>query len=607
MSSATTDPSSEPPAEPRALTPAPSEGASDERPALEATPARARARRVTALAFVAFAYLFVFPYFPEINNPNENVRFYTTAALVDDGTYHIDGPRERWGWVNDAAVYEGHYCSVKAPATSLLGVPAYYAYREFARLRGLPFDRTSALWAVRIFASVLPALLFLGFYHRWLERRGAPVVIRDAVFVSVALGSMFYAYALLFVTHTLNAVAAFGAFMLLSDARRARTIGWGEAALAGFLTTLVTATEYPGFPATLILCLYALFAVRPAKRLLAFGAGALVPTLAVLHFHAACYGSPFRPGHRFLENEAFREGMQSGFYGADAMHWDAAGAMLFDPAYGLLTTTPIFFLALIGLPLLVARRRDRVDALVALAMCFSTYALITLMNNWRGGWTVGARYLAMLVPFVGWFALEGGRALVARTRMPRLVGALALGATSVGLLLQGGPSAYYPHLPEAFTRPLPQLLRPLVRYDFAPYNAGRYLFGWVGTSSMIPLFALFALILAWIAWGERRLQDRLVVWLGSFLFASWMLGPFISADPAHEAGALDARRYVEDHWAPRGEDERSRLEARRVAGTASERELERLLALDLEEGRRAEAERALRALERLRQAAGDGS
>jgi hypothetical protein len=223
-----------------------------------------RPRLVSALALCAFAYLYVFPYFPRVNNPNENVRFYMTAAIVEDGTYHIDGPRQRWGWVNDAAVYEGHYCSVKAPATSLLGVPAYWAYRELASIRGVPFDRTTALWAVRVFASVLPALAFLAYYYRWLARRGGERVVRDAVFASVALGSMFYAYAILFVTHTLSAVAAFGAFMILRDARHAKTMGWGEAGLAGLLATLVTATEYPGFPATVVLCLYALAAVQAA-------------------------------------------------------------------------------------------------------------------------------------------------------------------------------------------------------------------------------------------------------------------------------------------------------------------------------------------------------
>lgn len=561
-----------------------------------------RSRLWSALAICAFAYLYVFPYFARVNNPNENVRFYMTAAIVEDGTYHIDGPRQRWGWVNDAAVYEGHYCSVKAPATSLLGVPAYWAYRELASLRGVPFDRTTALWAVRVFASVLPALLFLGFFYRWLARRGGEPVVRDAVFMSMALGSMFYAYALLFVTHTLSAVAAFGSFMLLRDARHARGLSGGEAWLAGFLAALVTATEYPGFPATALLCVYALACVRPWRRLVPFALGALLPTLAVLHFHSVCYGSPFTPGHGYLENDDFRDAMHSGFYGADAMHWEAAAGLFFDPAYGFFLTTPIFFLAFLGVPAVWARRHERLDVLVALGVCGSTYVLITLMNNWRGGWTVGARYLALALPFAAWFAVEGGRWLTKKMWTPRLVGALALGAMSVGLLLQGGPSAYYPHLPEAFTRPLPQLVRWLVRHDFAPYNAGRYFFGWTGTASMAPLLLAGVFVVVWVAWAERKLQDRLFVWIASFFFASWFITPFIMPDMPHEAAANDARRFVEEYWEPAGEDLASGLEERVRRGTATERDLERLLTTYIEEGRGPEAARTSRALERMRSA-----
>lgn len=557
-------------------------------------------RVIGALALCAFAYLYPFPYFARVNNPNENVRFYMTAAIVEDGTYHIDRVRERWGWVNDAAIYEGHYCSVKAPATSLLGVPAYWAYREIARLRGEPFDRTTALWACRVFASTLPALGFLWAYYEWLRRRGGAPVVRDAVFMSVALGSMFYAYAILFVTHTLSAVGAFGAFMLLRDARKNGRIGWGAAAVAGFCATLVTACEYPGFPATVLLCLYALACVRPFSRLAAFAAGALVPTVAVMHFHQSCYGSPFRPGHRFLENDQFRDAMHEGFYGAAQIHWEAAAGLLFDPAYGLLITTPIFLLAILGAARLLARRAERLDTAVALLVCGSTYALICFMNNWRGGWTVGARYLALELPFVGWLALEGGSWLAKKSGTPRFVGALAVACLSVGLLLQGAPSAYYPHLPEAFTRPLPQLVRWLVRHDFAPYNAGRYFFGWTGTLSMAPLLLGGLIAVLWAAWAEKKLQDRLVVWLGSILLTSWLISPFILPDPEHEAGATDARRFVMEFWEPPGEDLGSRLEARIRQGTATERDLERLVATYEEAGRTADLRRARLLVERYR-------
>ena len=48
---------------------------------MDEPPAASTAPR--ALALCAFAYLYVFPYQAQLNNPNENVRFYMTAAIVE--------------------------------------------------------------------------------------------------------------------------------------------------------------------------------------------------------------------------------------------------------------------------------------------------------------------------------------------------------------------------------------------------------------------------------------------------------------------------------------------------------------------------------------------
>lgn len=559
-----------------------------------------RRRTWGAIAICAAAYLYVFPYQPEVNNPNENVRFFMTAAIVDEGTYAIDAIRARWGWVNDAASYEGHVYSVKAPGTSLLGVPGYWLYRRYVELRGVELDRTTALWAVRVTGSVLPWLVFLFFFHRWLGEHGARAVVRDAVFVSVALGSLLFAYATMFVSHTTSAATAFGAFMLLERARRRRRVSGGSAWLAGFLAAATTALEYPGFVATALLCVYALFCLRPWHRLVPFAIGAAIPTAIVMHFHARAFGDPLTPGHRYLEYAAFRELANEGFFGASEFSPDAAGGLLFAPAYGLFPMTPILLLAAIGTPALIARRRTRLDAIFALAIPVATYALICFMNNWRGGWTVGPRYLALCLPFLAWGALEGG-AILARM-VPRLTGMLAIGATGAALVVSGSLSVYYPHVPEAFTRPLPQLVRPLVRHDFAPYNAGSWIASELGgalwgTASMVPVFVLALFALFWIAWGERRLTDKLLALIGAAFFGSTFLGPMVAEDPT-AAGAPDALAYVVRYWQPEGHDLASRLEERIERGEASEDDWRELVRTYRAEGRAAEARSAERRAER---------
>jgi hypothetical protein len=111
-------------------------------------------RRHVAWGLCCAAYLVASPYFERLNNPNENVRFFMTAAIVDDHTFAIDHVRELWGWVNDAAIYGGHAYSVKAPGTSYLGVPAYWLYRTWCNRTGHAFDRTTALWMSRLNCGV---------------------------------------------------------------------------------------------------------------------------------------------------------------------------------------------------------------------------------------------------------------------------------------------------------------------------------------------------------------------------------------------------------------------------------------------------------------------
>jgi hypothetical protein len=556
-----------------------------------------RTRRTwTALAICFVAYFYPFAYQPEVNNPNENVRFFMTAAIVDEGTYAIDAIRARWGWVNDAALYEGHIYSVKSPGTSLLGIPGYWLYRQFTTLRDIPIDRTTALWVVRATASILPMLVFLFFFHRWLGRWGAPAVVRDGVFLSVALGSLLYAYAMMFVSHTTSAVTAFGAFMILERARRTQQLSMHLAALAGFLAASTTALEYPGFVATALLCVYALFCLRPWKTIVPFAIGAAIPTAAVLHFHYRAFGDPFTPGHRYLEHDAFRDLANEGFFGASEFSTDAAGGLLFNPAYGLFPMTPVLLLAAIGLPILLRRRATRIDAIFALAIPAATFILICFMNNWRGGWTVGPRYLAVSLPFLAWFALEGGKALAGL--LPRVTGMLVLGTLSAALIVSGSLAIYYPHVPEAFTRPLPQLVRALVRHDFAPPNAGTWIASkfdlefW-GTASMLPLFVLGLLSLFWVAWGERRFTDRCLVLIGSTFFSSMCLSPMVMEDPS-ATGARDALAYVVRYWQPEGHDRAARLEDQIAHGDASAETWSSLIQTYETEGRLNEARSAQR-------------
>lgn len=578
-------------------------------------------RRLVVGSLLALAYLLPFPYQPGVQNPNENVRLFMTAAMVEQSTYAIDSIRSRWGWVNDAAIHGGKVYSVKAPGTSMLAAPAYAVWYHLAKpatatddeqsadltdddekdesertarvateagngssppaptakspkVRPWQPDRATATWIVRIFGNALPMWVFFWFLYPWLGRRTGSPVIRDSVFWSLALGSCLYAYSLILVSHAVAAAAGFGALMLL---QRARPIP-GEAPLtatgvffAGLLAASVTAFEYPGFPISALLCMYGALTVGSARRLLLLCAGALVPVALVMHFHDAAFGNPWTPGHLHMEDPNFRAVHHHGFFGADRYHPDAARGLLVAPGYGLLPMTPLLVAGAWGFLVLLWRERSREAGLVAFLCAFSAYALACFLSNWRGGWTVGPRYLAWIYPMLGWAALSGLDAL--HKRLPGVATGYAIGALVVGLVVSGVPAVIYPHVPEAFIYPLPQLFAPLLSADFASATAFNRL-GLYGVASVVPLAVLGCAIVVVTAtadapWNRlKRAEIGPKVWLlvrfvGAGVTASLILSALLyvpdNLHPTYRIWARDSLKFVAEAWTPAGKDTIAKL------------------------------------------------
>lgn len=542
------------------------------------------------------ALLWPFPYHEALNNPNENVRFYMTTALVEAGTYCIDEPWRRWGWVNDAALLHGHHYSVKAPLTSWLGVPGLWLYERLRAVAGWDYHRGAALWACRASGSILPFALFLAAFAAWLRRRGLPAVVAEATWWSLAVGSLLYGYALIFVSHTLAAVGVGGALLALdrrwrpglaAGAPGALVLSPRRTAAAGCLAACATAADYHAVIATAALVAAGLVVARSWKARAALLAGAALPTLAVMHFQWRAFGDPLRPGHLYLENRSFAAIHQQGMYGANHFHADAAQLLLFDEGFGLFPLTPLWLASLLGLALLLQRRPRLLPqplALVTVAIAIGGWLTASYLEAWRGGWTIGPRYLA---PFVPAFALAAAEALAAmHARFPRATEGFSIGALAVSLLASGWPSALFPHLPEAFSRPLPQFFAPAWQADLAPPSIGTAL-GVSGVAGMAPLLALAVAILA--ALISRDSWPRLAMpWQRKILLAGpiWsmrlaiaaatalVLGtPLWAEPPGSDADALERERsHIARAWAPAGSDAATRLLAQ-PAATRSPRQV----------------------------------
>lgn len=505
-------------------------------------PAVSGRTRLAVFAAVVVLYVGVTPFYGGLRNPNELVRVFMTVAMVEQGTFAVDAVEHRWGWVNDKARFDGHVYSSKAPGTSTLGVPVYALHRAIARVLGHAPDLREITIVLRLGAVTLPSLVFFWFFLGWCERRAAPH-LAHAVFASIAAGSLLYAYGITFTSHTLNAACAFGAVMALSP--RATTTGaraHARAALAGLLCASATMFEYPAAIASVLVGVLALVRLwpRPGRaRLASFALGAAPPVAWTMAFHAVAFGSPWSTGYAHLDNPTFRTNIARGFFGASSPSGEALLRLLGDPAFGLFVGTPILLLAFVGVRR--ALREDRGEALVAIAVFALMALFVASLNNWRGGWTVGPRYLSTVVPFLAGPTLAGLEAIAARR--PGTASIVAGTTTLLALALSGLTSAIYPHVPESFGLPVAQLIIPLLRGGHVPYTLAGAL-GVPGLWALAPL-AVAAVVLA--AHATRRVDLGFSIGLASAVLAAAVA--FAPTTATHRAALAHAER----NWEPRGD------------------------------------------------------
>lgn len=571
-------------------------------------------------ALLAVVYVSSFPYLQAINNPNENTRTYLVMALVDHGTFHLDPVVKRFGWTNDMAKVPdprapggAHLASVKGPFMSVIGVPVYAAQKTVLRLFGkrppgptappaeaAAWLRTTTL-TLQLFCAHLPCFAFLVWLERRLRRLTDDVVLRLAAVAAVGLGTNYLAYAFVFVSHAWSAIAAFAALDLV-HAERARLRGSPGAmpdakiALAtGVFLGLGTLLEYQGVFLSAALGLYALTVFWRPRVLgaLALGAGACAAVLMLFQWRS--FGSPLASGHKMMETQAFGELWKAGFLGFTAPNREAIVGLLFDRGYGFFGTSPFFWLIAL-FPLALLRRVPSASAIEArraawVSLVASGILVLTLGSSlmWRGGWTIGPRYLGALpgllvVPLV--MGLDAAAEASSRAVVRGIAGGLALAS----FLQTGVLSLLVSTLPEAITRPVPQIVLPFLSLGLVPHHAGE-LFG-IGDPRVFMLgpaaafTALFLVLAAPIGESGAMRGTRAVL---GFAVAALALSPALRLPVGEPDHGAEVRALFYDKWEPAGRDALS------MARTAAERDacaFHEVARLETMLGRAREAERA---------------
>lgn len=502
------------------------------------------------LVGLAFLYLYPFPYFHGLNNPAENSRILMTRSLVDRGTFALDATmRKAYGSNGDLAVRDGKHYSCKAPGTSYLGVPVLAG----ARLTGVESQRAET-WVLRVFLSVLPSIAFLFLFGRFIrpfvpDERGWILVM-----AGMAGGTMYLTYGLLLYGHQQAAISLGGAFLCFYANRLRPRDSALLLAAGGGLLALAVSCEYQSVFSSVIVGLYGLSILRRHSRCLWMFVGAVLPVALTMLYHHSAFGSALSTGHDFLENQAYRSYQQHGYKGMFVFSWTGLWGTLFSPRNGLFFYSPWLLFFLPGLAAMYRKPTLRLEALViGLAVLFYV-GFVSSMVAWKGGWSVGPRYLGAIIPLMILpVAVYLGTPAGSRPGVRILVAA----AVMTSMVVYGLSSAVYPHLPEGIQNPFFEIVLPLVKTGHVPWSLGAFA-GLRGLASALPYLLVLAVLLAAVLWSgsgrstetpsvRSRLIAAVLILLLVVLGLRVLSGPSTS-DPNRIESHLDLADHV---WEPK--------------------------------------------------------
>ncbi len=442
------------------------------------------AERRGAAAVVAAALILMGSVHSSNTSWNVNARMATVFALVDRGTFAIDGYDDDHEALPtmDKAFFNGHHYSDKAIGVSLLGVPIYAVMQAVAAVTGIEWHLQLKLYVIRMAVASLPAALALALLWLIMTREGLPPRRALLAVAAVFCGSWWFGYSTLAMPYAPGIAVCLAAMALLMYPRGGRlTVPAAAAvgALCGF--ALLCDLTFGLMVAPLIVMFLMEVAGHQraaAVRLAAAGAIAGAAMLIVYVGHTyLIFGKPTIP-YYYIVVPLFQEGTQQGFLGIGWPRLGPAWFLTFHPYRGVFFWAPWMLLALAGC--VMALRRDGRARVWGATGVWAFVAYLVMTSGyymWWGGWSMGARVMSPMLAAVPLGLIE-----VLRPGRSRVWWSAFVAAAVVSIVLCLPVSLINPQVEEGNTYPRLRWARvgdsldvPQFRYVWMWYS-GEFMF-----------------------------------------------------------------------------------------------------------------------------------
>jgi hypothetical protein len=550
---------------------------------------------ILLLLSVTAAWGWYMHHWPQLHTANEAMRLYFIQAVVDEGRPELDGIVARHGSKPvDRSEYAGHIYMDKAPAASLVALPAYPILKQI-----WPDVHQAGLWrlgwAATWLACGLPLLLMLAVMARWLRHNLVSRRATAYTVLAVALASPVFVYATLYFGHALAAAALSGAVFLLAAERPTLPLGRRRALLAGLLLGLGGLADTPVFVLAGMVLLWAVARIARATDATAaptdaeptlhhgvrralleaapIAAGLALGAVAQLAYNTWVLGHPLRFTYQFKADANLAAIMNTGFLGFRPPQAEALVGLWLGPKRGLLYHAPWLAAGAAGLALVASNaflpRWRRFDA-AALAGLVVFYALfVSGFADWPAGDSASARHLLPIVPLLGC-----GLGLLLDSPLPTWQRALVMAGVVAGVILHAPTVATFPYHFSALHSPTLELSIPLVVQGFFAPSLGRFLGG--GEWHSAPMFAVL-LVLPWTlavrlpAQPQAESQPALRLGLTAMILVIWATG-MVTAVPKHNRVPEITRFNAQTMLGPSAK-QRERAKANRLRSMARRAEV----------------------------------